>query len=272
MQDIPSETLNMSIGHLRESAGSDMPFFHWQGTHSAFMEFYRQCLKDDTNAGASLRRNTKELEGQRSWSGLSEPAPAFIESGISIDAAREFQTTTAKLHADRFAPGAVRPAVAGGAWIIPLTLTGAPMPARIRERTKLPPLNINLGITAMARTNWKDVTKSLASVAHAAWQYLQAGGALTLTANYCWAFHSPMNGNRGLVVSIKAPLTSQAAFASACSLQTARALTLSLAQSLSGVPNGHDSIPLAYWKKPGLHMVNGLAGEDAGILSALKIA
>lgn len=271
MAEFTSETLPVSIGPYSHSAPTPTKMFRWQGTHSALVEFLQKCARDNTDAGRSLARNQADLARQDSWAGLGEPPADFFTSGVSKAADKEFQAAVAKIHADRFVPGQLRAATAGGAWIVPLVLANSPMPARIRERTKLPPLNIDLGVTLMAMTPWKDLTRSLAPIAHAAWERLQAGGVVNLTTHYTWAFHAAQDGHMGVIVSVKAPLTNQAAFATAVSTQASRCFALLLGQSLSGVPDGRDSMPLAYWHKPGLHLLNGQGAGDKEVLKALRI-
>lgn len=274
MAQFSTETLNMSIGPAHVGRAPKMrKWYRWQGTHSAWVQFYRACAADSSPAGRSLARNIADLAvWHKSWAALEGQTPdAFLESGVSTAAHREFSRAVAKLHADRLQPGTLRPMVAGGAWVVPLVLAGNPMPSRIRERTKLPPKNIELGVTLMAMTDWRALTKSLAPIAHAAWAYIQAGGVVTLTVNYSWAFHKSQDGHEGVTISLKAPLTSEAGFASCISTQASRCWALLMGQSLSGVPNGADSMPLAYWHRPNLPLLDGHGDGDAAVVKVLGI-
>lgn len=274
MAEFKTVTINATIGPYADpQAAKPLKFYQWTGTHAAWVELARLLRADPSDAGKSLARNWSRLPAYGlSWCALAgQPEQEFLATGISTAAHSAFQQATAKLHADRLMPGVVKPAIAGGAWVIPLVLAGNPMAARLKERTKLPPLNIDLGITLMARTDADALTRSLAPLAHAAWEYLQAGGVVSLTTHYTWGFRTQQDGHSGVVISIKAPLTNQAAFATAISVQFSRCYALIVGQSLSGVPDGRDGMPLAYWYKPGLHLLNGQGQGDRDALAALRV-
>jgi hypothetical protein len=274
MSQLRSEEMNISIGpaHMTRSPAKMRKFYRWHGTHAAWAELFRKAHAETNDAGKRMAKFIHD-EGSSTWTGFGKQTPEdFIRSGISASAHEEFTRAVAKLHADRFTPGTLKPAITGGAWIVPLLYAGNPMAARLRERNRLPPLNLELSVTLMAGTPWESLTRSLAPIAHAAWEYLQQGGVVNLTMHSTWAFSEPQDGHEGFCLSIKAPLTSQAAFATVVSTQCARNWGIRFAQGLSGVPGRqHDGIPLAYWHKPGLHLLDGHGKGDAGVLAALKI-
>lgn len=272
MAEFQTETLLWVQNPSNVGKPSPTQVYRWAGTHSAFMDFIRRAQADGTVAAEHLTRQMARNDRETHWSAITEPMADFLASGVSKDAHREFSAAVARLHADRLTPGRVRPMVAGGAWVVPLVLASNPLPSRIRERTKLPPVRLDIGVSVMAMTDWKDITASLAPLAHAAWEYIQQGGSVDLTTHYTMAFSAPQDGHQGLVFSVKAPLTSQAGFATAVSVQTHRCLALRIGQALSGEPGGRDSMPLAYWHKPGLFTFNGQGDGDKKALAALKIA
>lgn len=244
-------------------------WLHWTGTHAAFAELIRAFASDPTEAGRKFARKLELRDN--AWCGLTtQTATELALSCVSPDAHREFSAAVAKLHADRLQPGTTSPAVCGGPWVVPLVLTGAPLASRLRERTKLPPRNIDIGITVSARTDWQNLTESLAPLAHAGWQYIAAGGALSLTAHHASTFNAPVRINgalhRGVVFSIRAPLTNQAAFASTASVQLKRGLCIPIA----AVFGGSDRVLRAYVRKAGLVNLDG-SGADAAALAALKL-
>lgn len=268
MAQFTSDTMEVSEGQVSEKPRASL-WLHWTGTHSAFANLIRALVSDPTPAGKKFAR--KLADRDNAWSGLTtQTAEELAQSCVSPDAHREFSAAVAKLHADRLQPGTTSPAVSGGPWVVPLVLTGAPLASRLRERTKLPPRNIDIGITVSAGTDWKNLARSLAPLAHAGWQYIEAGGALSLTAHHASTFDAPViiNGaaHRGVVFSIKAPLTNQAAFAATASVQLKRGLCIPLAMVLG---DSH-SLPRAYVRKAGLVNLDG-TGADAQGLASLKL-
>jgi hypothetical protein len=272
MAQFRSETLNVSIGPDRSSKSSPTKVYHWTGTHAQFFEFRRQCAADNSTAGETVKHFSKRLSATDSWAALFQEPAEFFATGVSTKALKTFKEAQAKMHADTFIPSDPIRTVSGPQWIIPEVLAGTATCGRRRERRKLPPLNLDLGITAMARTDWTAITNSLAPLAHALWGYTLAGGVVNLTVHHCWAFSRKNDGHAGVVFSIKPPLTSMAAFATACSVQALRGGCLVFGQGLTGVAPGHDGMPLMYWKRPGLHMLNGISKEDAAIIKALNVA
>lgn len=262
MQDLPIICIDTA------NRGKNFPVFQWRGTWSAWVEFVRACMVDDSAAGRDLRGRMGESFPD-SWSGISDTFDQWAQSGTYARAFEEFQRAEARLEADRFQPGAMRPAVAGGAWIVPLTLAGNPMPARIRERTKLPPKNLELAISVASSVNWRNISRSMAKIARASWDYLQAGGAVRLTIHYCYAFHKPQGEARGVIFSIEVPLTSASAFSSAASAQEFRGASIRMAQSLSGLKG--DSLPLIRLLRPGLLDITGRVADDDKAREALRI-
>lgn len=249
--------------------GKNFPVFQWRGTWSAWVEFVRACMADESAAGGDLRSRMRESFPD-SWSGITDTFEDWQRSGTYAQAYSEFQRAEAKLEADRFQPGAMRPAVAGGAWIVPLALAGNPMPARIRERTKLPPKNLELAVSVSCVVDWEDISHSMAKIARASWDYLQAGGAVRVTVNYCYAFSKAQGEARGALFSIDVPLTSASAFASAASAQEFRGASLCMAQSLSGLKG--DSLPLIRYAKPGILDITGRVADDEKACAVLRIA
>lgn len=269
MAQFSSDSLTVSErdSHAKPEQGL---WLHWTGTHAAFAELIRALISDPTEAGRRFARKLAERNNARC--GLTtQTATDLAQSCVSADAHREFSRAVAKLHADRLNPGTTSAAVCGGPWVVPLVLSGAPLASRLRERTKLPPRTIDIGITVSAMTDWQNLTKSLAPLAHAGWQYIAAGGALSLTAHHASTFDAPVRINgaqhRGVVFSIRAPLTNQAAFATVASVQIKRGLCIPLAMVLGD----SYSLPRAYVRKPGLVNLDGTSA-DARALETLKIA
>jgi len=229
-----------------------LTFLQWAGTHTAWAQRCREI------------RIPNELGAH--WAGVeSESLTDFTQNGVSKDAFAAFDAATTSLHADRFQPGAPVAAVAGGAWVVPLVLANHPMAARLRTRTKLPPKNIDIAVTVSASVKWQTLTNSLARLAHAAWAYIEAGGAVRLTVHHISGFSKERHGAHGIIVSLQAPLTSKAGFATACSTQVKRAHVIELA-----IGCGEPRVPRAYWHKPGLFTIDGSA-RDAAVLEALRV-
>lgn len=129
-QSLTLETLRTGT---RPGEYSAKPMHVWQGTHSAWMEFLRAHAGDKV-----FSRALATMADEASFSGITVPRAQWLASGVFPNALEAFNAATARLHADNLQPGTLRPAVAGGAWVVPLVLAGNPMPSRIRERSKLP--------------------------------------------------------------------------------------------------------------------------------------
>jgi hypothetical protein len=257
MQAYRRETINTGKGAL--------PMFVWQGSYSAWLEHARAMHADSRRYRGLLAERCDE-----GWAGMpGQDVAALLSTGIIDAALRDFEAAQAKLLNDNLLPGSMQPAVAGGAWIVPLVLANNPMPARIRTRSKLPPRSLDLCTNVSSHINPADVTASMARIAKAAWLYILAGGAVTITAHYIHKFSKPCDGQWGVLHSIKVPITNCAALASACSVQHYRGMDIIAAQCLSGDP--HDGLPLVKWKRPGLLHVTGRLEDDAKARAALRI-
>jgi hypothetical protein len=134
---------------------------------------------------------------------------------------------------------------------------------------KLPPKNLQLTISVSCNVDHADITRATATVARAAWNYLQAGGAVTITVHYAYGFHKPCDGAEGVVFSVQVPLTNSASFASAISAQQFRGAIISLATSLSGLKG--DTLPVLRLKMPGALDVTGKLTDDEKARDALAI-
>lgn len=254
------ETLRTGI-HSGEYSAKSMHV--WSGTHSAWCEFLRAHAGDQV-----FSRSLAALADDGSFSGITIPRKQWLASGVFPNALEAFNAATARLHAENLQPGTLRPMVAGGAWVVPLVLAGNPMPSRIRERSKLPPKSIRVGVTVRAFRAWQGLADPLAKLAHGAWEYLQAGGAITVEVWHCTHYDNPMpDGAQGLVVKIKCPLTDKAAFASALSVQCKRGATLSLANAIAG---RLQKLPTCYVE--GLESLSADPTRDAETLKKLGIA
>lgn len=240
-------------------------FLHWQGTYPAFLEFARKLRADASPAGEYYHEQVRErFNGcDRDFTGAYVSADEAFTTGLFPNAVDAFAQCTAKLEVDRFIAGPLRPAVAGGAWIVPLALASNPMPARIRVRAKLPPVNLELAVSTSGFVGWQNITHSLARIARAAWDYIQAGGAVTITAHYVAA----LEAGGGIVLSLRLPITAKALLASACSAQVYRAFTLSLRNALQGVRGA----PPVRWRRAGLIDITGRPADDDKALQAFKI-
>lgn len=249
---------------------SAAPLYTWAGGYSQWLAFIREASADPTPAGRFLRTDIDEHCKNARFSGIGQSGDDVLRAGFYTQAFEEFKRAEAKLEADRFQPGLLRPMVAGGAWIVPLVLAGNPMPARIRERSKLPPKNLELCVNVVHYIKWQDITASMARIARAAWDYVQAGGTVSLTVHYIYQFTKPQDGHEGFLASIKVPLTNQASFASACSAQEFRGIGIAVARALSGYRD--DSLPLGRLvKRASLLDVTGRPQDDTRAREALAI-
>ena len=243
-------------------------FYRFQGAWSQWLDLIREAQSTPSPALKSFETNLKH-HFPSTWAGISDTLPTMLSTATYSDALREFNATKARLESSHFQLGSPRPAVAGGAWIIPLCLSSNPLPARLRPRTKLPPINLEVSLSVVNFIEWQDITKSVATLARAIWNYIQAGGAATLTVHYCLGFNAPQGGHHGFISSLTIPTSNIAAFASAASAQEFRGLFLSFALALSG--RSGDLGIVTEWKKPGLAYLSGKPEDDAKVLQKLRI-
>ena len=250
--------------------GQTFRAYGWKGTYTQFLQFIREVNKDPSDSGRRFRNSAVGIFPSGQWSGIRESLPGWLESGVFAQAFETFQSAESRMEASRFIMAPPIAAVTGGAWVVPLVLTGVPMSARIRPRAKLPPVNLSLTVCVSAYVKHADISRSTAKIARAAWDYTQAGGAVRLVVNYTYGFTTPAPGGvQGLVCTVEIPLTNQAAFASACSAQQFRGAAICLAQSLSGLRE--DSLPVVRLGIPGSIDVSGLTGDDDKAREAFAI-
>jgi hypothetical protein len=243
-------------------------FFRFQGTWSQWLDLIREAQSTPSLAQQAFQDNLQR-KFPSTWAGITDSLPTMLSTATYSDALREFNQTKARLESSHFQLGAPRPAVAGGAWIISLCLSSNPLPARLRPRSKLPPVNLEVSLSVVNSIAWQDITRSIATLARAIWNYIQAGGAATLTVHYCAGFNLTQDGHHGFISSLTIPTSNIAAFASAASAQEFRGLFLSFGLALSG--QSRDRGIVTEWKKPGLAYLSGKPADDAKVLQSLRI-
>jgi hypothetical protein len=257
------------VGTYDSKATGLQCYYQFKGTWSDWCAFVNEARSDGSPGSRELQTSLARHIPSK-WAGTDlDTVEGVLKGGTYTRAFYEFEKTRAKLEASHYQPDAPKPAVSGGVWIIPLVLSGNPMAARIRPRAKLPPVDMHITLSVVNFIAWEDITRSIATLARGVWNYIQAGGAATLTIHYVGGFHEPQNDHKGFIASIKVPTSNIASFASCASAQEFRGMFLSFAQSLSG--KYQDTCSVTKWNKPGLHYISGDPAQDAKVLQALRI-
>ena len=204
------------------------------------------------------------------WTGLgSQSFSDFCTQGYSTEALRSFNLASAKLRAEHRIGGGIRPAVAGGAWVMPLVINSNPMPARQKIRAKLAPINLKLEITFHGGTDAQNIAKIGAALSRALWDYQMAGGAVSLTlAVWCGYDQRSEHKSRSAFVECRIPLVSESAIATVFSPVFYRACLFPLCDVLS--TSGHDAMRVE-GTPPGYTSIRGNFEQDKRAIQALGV-
>jgi hypothetical protein len=117
-----------------------------------------------------------------SWLGLGEQSVAdFDATGCAKESLKAVQNAAAKMAQRPTKSSRPHAAITGGFWDVPSVLQGLPLAARARQRTKLPPRNIKLGISISADVDAAQMSALTVQLARAIWDYTLAGGAVRLS-------------------------------------------------------------------------------------------
>lgn len=214
----------------------------------------------------------KKHDARPNWCGLKdgETASHVLNETVSKSALTDLQNAKGKIDAP-LARGQFSLKPTGSCYSMGRVIQGHPIAALRRQKTKLPPLTINLTLQASSDIDPADISKSLARIIRAAWEYKLAGGIVSLKMNFFSNFtRNAATGETGLFVSLNLPLANQATIATFSGVQGYRAIFLGLAQSLSG--KADDILPVSKTPLiPGSYPLTGVASNDARILEALKV-
>ena len=209
-----------------------------------------------------------------SWSGIGgQSIPDILTTGKGNRALQAFSEAQAKLEAQSVIGGRPQPAIAGGAWVIPSVLSGNPMSARIKPRAKLPHKDFRFMLQVSAFVNQNEMSQVCAKIARAAWDYVLAGGTVSLTMFYVYGYHNERNDCpiEGGVFEVNIPLNDSSALALALSTAIYRPILMGLA-ALVLSPYHNDSIPMKRHIVPtGAISLQGEARIDFPTLKAAGI-
>lgn len=174
------------------------------------------------------------------WAGIQGQTPQqFASQGYSNRSLSLFREAQAKLASTPILGSNLHPTVAGGAWIVPLVLQSHPMPARMKKREKLPPMNLTIRLDPIAHNDESILAKNLAQITRALWDYQLAGGVVSLTTFTTYNYHGTSNrGTRGFLFRCNVPITSESSLSLGCSVPFVRVMSFALGGELS--PRGHD--------------------------------
>ncbi len=174
------------------------------------------------------------------WIGLNKQELSdFHKSHIAEHSLALMQKEESKLPASLSKPGAVRASVTGGAWDIPSVLAGLPLSARQRVRTRLPAREIRLAFFMSGGIDAESMAPITAKIAHAIWQYILSGGAVSLHIAFCGqCLRTPENG---LCVETRVNTADSASLSAALSPVFFRGVTGRIITAFSLTPD--ESIP-----------------------------
>lgn len=248
------------------------PYFQLKGNIDTIMHKLGILYSDNSRPARAAKnhRTPSEVSG---WCGFGEQTLAnAIETRNITRAVEEFQKAKARIDA-QLTRGAVSYSPVGASFSVGRFLSGHPVSAFKREKTKFPPKTINLSIKCSAGLAPSALSAPLVKIVRAAWEYQAAGGIVSLTVNYFHTFDEPQDWNgiphRGLITSITIPLSNPGILASAASVQFYRGISMPIAVYLSGLWG--DGLPLETWQGNGVYPLTGASGEDAAVLKALRI-
>jgi hypothetical protein len=180
------------------------------------------------------------------WTGLGDKQSAadLLTSGVSTLAMENFRKAQVALASESLLIGGrAIPAIAGGAWNIPAYLTGNPLCARTKPRTKLPHKNFDVSYRATATVNPASIARITALLTRAVWDYTLKGGSCSLTVSYIYGYTDPApDGAQGMVIRIQIPLSSESAVSLGFSTVLYRGVFMGIASRLTSPVSG-DPIP-----------------------------
>lgn len=200
----------------------------------------REC-HEFTRKHARTGNETSWISDSRGFLGLADQSVFdFDTSGIPQHALKLVKTQMAKMTGTPSRPGQFAPAVTGGFWDVPSVIAGLPLSARIRARTKLPPVNLRLAIDFGADVSGEKIAPACARLAKAIHEYTKAGGAVSLSVMSYFDIWSEKANNGWIECKVNgADLTN---IATAFSPAFLRGVIYCLESALSDKP--HDSLPV----------------------------
>lgn len=217
-----------------------------------------------------------ERHNSDSWCGLAGQAfEDLIHTGKGSNATQAFNKATAKLQAEKLAVGgAPIPALSGGAWVIPAYLSGNPLCARIRPRSKLPHKDFRFSLQCSAYVDQTELGAIGATIARAIWEYVMAGGTCSLTMYYTYGFTkaAPESGAQAICFEVNIPISGVTSIALALSTAFYRPVLMNTV-SHGFSPTSGDSIPMKReLQPPNVIPLNGEWRHDRSKLQAAGIA
>jgi hypothetical protein len=249
-------------------------FFNLRGDYSTIVDTLKKIyITDPENKTINNIRNHQDAGEIASWCGFGKQTfTSFFEKYTIDKAIADYQAAKSKIEA-ALTRGKVNYSPVGESFSMGRYLSGHPVCAFRREKTKLPAKAINLAVNCSAGLSPTELSEPLALIAKAAGEYQAAGGLVTLTVNYLYQFSRlcPYNGKnyKGLVITIKIPLANPGILASAASVQFFRALGMPLGCYSSA--DNYD--PLRVYRKaiPGYLLLDGSRPATSAVLAALQI-
>lgn len=260
---------NHRTGANRQDKGQETRIFRTRSNTPQYFNMLQELSKDKSRAGRELASNASP---RGYWSGSDDTLDVIASSGVFPKAVKAFEQAAGNMetHLARATP-VLSPV--GSSFSIGRIKMGHPKACLYRPKAKLPPKDIALTMNVWTGVTAEQISASMARIAKAAWQYIAAGGIVNLTVNYLHKFSEPQEWqgqlHYGLMDTIKINPTTAASYASAASGQLYRAVSIPLAQALSGQPG--DGLPLCSWANPKAFPINGTQALDAAVIAELRI-
>lgn len=251
-----------------EGTRENVPMFHWKGNLSEFFALVRDMVADDSPGGEQARECHMN-DKQGAWGGFHSQTEAdYLQTSRSIDAQKAFNEALAHIDAKGKA-STPEYRVTGGVWSVPRYLSGHPQCAIYRPKTAKPAKSYDVTACFSSDVKSEDVAKPLARIARAAWDYQRSGGNVSIVVHYAVWFRKACEGQQGICVSIRVPLSDVASIATALSVQTFRYPMLGIASGLTNLRG--DTLKCGWIVKPGFIPIDGLGASDEKALLAAGI-
>lgn len=178
------------------------------------------------------------------WAGLNTQSfDDFDSTGIATHARDSMKKATATLVRKPSRAGKTAPAITGGTWSTPAVLANLPLAAIARQRTKLPPVRLDLLCSWSGSVDADRLTTHFAKLARSIWDYTLAGGAVTLTVHSISKANRAKDGIVNFCASTRIPVTDIAQLALALSPVFMRAVCFPLGCAYSEAPRDSLHVP-----------------------------
>jgi len=195
-----------------------------------------------------------------SWNGLDHQSTEnFDRTGIAEKPRDLVQKAIAAMAVTPSKFGAIRPSMVGGSYSIPALMAGLPLSARNRIRNKLPPIDLRVAMMFSGNVDNAQVAPLSARIAKAIWDYVQAGGIVTLKVYNCVTIYGDKS-NQPAFTEVTVNASDLASLSLALSPTFMRVVAAPILSALSN--NSRDSLPIGQAPYADIHVIRGFSVGD----------